>query len=116
MQTRRHEPLLKASLPPSTRALCAPPTFIGAKDREDPTDPDKAPLVRGLFERHATGHESDRSLAARLNAHGARTTRDREFSKDMVREMPCNTAYAGWVGSRAGILRYQCSTRRYHGD
>lgn len=110
-----------------------------------------------------------------------RTTRGREFSKDTVREMLRNAAYAGYVGglrdksraikglheaivsdklfdrvqkvrswrttvvkpgrpsedyllrkllccercgarmhgtrgSRAGIRRYQCSTRRYHGD
>jgi DNA invertase Pin-like site-specific DNA recombinase len=144
-------------------------------------DPDKAPLVRALFERYATGRESDRSVAAWLNAKGARTARGREFGKDTVREMLCNTAYAGYVsglrdksraikglheaivpdelfdrvqevrswrttvvkpgrpsedyllrkllccercgarmhgtrGSRAGIRRYQCSTRRHHGD
>jgi len=144
-------------------------------------DPERAPLVRELFERYATGQESDRSLADWLNAKGARTARDRQFGKDTVREMLCNAAYAGYVsglrdktraikglheaivtdelfdqvqevrswrtrvvkpgrpseeyllrkllccercgarmhgtrGSRAGIRRYQCSTRRYHGD
>jgi site-specific DNA recombinase len=144
-------------------------------------DPQRAPLVREMFERYATGHESDRSLADWLNAKGARTARDRSFSKDTVREMLCNAAYAGYVsglrdktraiqglheaiitdelfekvqeirswrtrvvkpgrpseeyllrkllccercgarmhgtrGSRAGIRRYQCSTRRHHGD
>ena len=144
-------------------------------------DPEKAALVRGLFERYAGGNESDRSLAAWLNATGARTARGRGFGKDSVREMLCNTAYAGYVGglrdksrairglheaivsdelfdrvqevrswrttvvrpgrpsedylmrkllhcercekrmhgtrgSRAGIRRYQCSTRRHHGD
>jgi site-specific DNA recombinase len=144
-------------------------------------DPERAPLVLALFERYATGQESDRSLAAWLNATGARTARNREFGKDTVREMPCNAAYAGYVsglrdktrtikglheaivtdelfdrvqevrgwrtrvvkpgrpsedyllrellrcercdarmhgtrGSRAGIRRYQCSTRRYHGE
>jgi site-specific DNA recombinase len=143
-------------------------------------DPLRAPLVLELFERYATGQESDRSLAAWLNATGARTARGREFSKDTVREMLCNTAYAGYVsglpdksraikglhkaiisdelfdrvqevrgwrtrvvkpgrpsedyllrklllcehcggrmhgtsGSRGGVRRYQCSTRRYHG-
>jgi DNA invertase Pin-like site-specific DNA recombinase len=144
-------------------------------------DPLKASLVRELFERYATGKESDRSLAAWLNARGVRTTRGREFGKDTVREMLCNAAYAGYVsglrdktrsikglheaivsdelfdrvqevrswrttvvkpgrpsedyvlrkllccercgarmhgtrGSRAGIRRYQCSTRRHHHD
>jgi site-specific DNA recombinase len=144
-------------------------------------DPERAPLVRAMFERYTTGHESDRSLADWLNAKGARTARDRQFSKDTVREMLCNAAYAGYVsglrdktraiqglheaiitdelfekvqeirswrtrvvkpgrpsedyllrkllccercgarmhgtrGSRAGVRRYQCSTRRHHGD
>ncbi len=144
-------------------------------------DPGRAPFVRELFERYAKGQESDRSLAAWLNAKGARTARGREFSKDTVREMLCNATYAGYVsglrdksraikglheaivldelfdrvqevrswrttvvkpgrpsedyllrkllccercgarmhgtrGSRAGIRRYQCSTRRHHGD
>ncbi len=144
-------------------------------------DPERAPLVRELFERYATGQESDRSLADWLNARGARTARDRQFGKDTVREMLCNAAYAGYVsglrdktrtirglheaivtdelfdqvqeirswrtrvlkpgrpseeyllrkllccercgarmhgtrGSRGGIRRYQCSTRRHHGD
>lgn len=59
--------------------------------------PDRAPLVLQLFERYATGHESDRTLAAWLNATGARTTRGRQFGKDTVREMLCNAAYAGYV-------------------
>ena len=144
-------------------------------------DPERSPLVRQMFERYTTGHESDRSLADWLNAKGARTARDRQFSKDTVREMLCNAAYAGYVsglrdktraieglheaivtdelfekvqeirswrtrvvkpgrpseeyllrkllccercgarmhgtrGSRAGVRRYQCSTRRHHGD
>ena len=142
---------------------------------------ERASLVRALFERYATGQESDRSLADWLNATGARTARDRQFGKDTIREMLCNAAYAGYVsglrdktrairglheaivtdelfdqvqeirswrtrvlkpgrpseeyllrkllccercgarmhgtrGSRAGIRRYQCSTRRHHGD
>ena len=144
-------------------------------------DPERAPLVREMFERYTTGHESDRSLADWLNAKGARTARDRQFGKDTVREMLCNAAYAGYVsglrdktraiqglheaiitdelfekvqeirswrtrvvkpgrpseeyllrkllccercgarmhgtrGSRAGIRRYQYSTRRHHGN
>ncbi len=60
-------------------------------------DLDKAPLIHELFERYATGRESDRSLAAWLNAKGARTSRGREFGKDTVREMLCNAAYAEYV-------------------
>jgi DNA invertase Pin-like site-specific DNA recombinase len=143
--------------------------------------PERAPLVREMFERYTSGQESDRTIAEWLNAKGARTARDRPFSKDTVREMLCNASYAGYVsglrdktrtnkglheaiitdelfdqvqeirswrtrvlkpgrpsedyllrkllhcercgarmhgtkGSRAGIRRYQCSTRRHHGD
>ncbi len=59
--------------------------------------PERAPLVLAMFERYATGQESDRTLAAWLNAKGARTARGRLFSKDTVREMLCNAAYAGYV-------------------
>jgi Recombinase/Recombinase zinc beta ribbon domain len=59
--------------------------------------PERAPLVRGMFERYATGQESDRSIAAWLNTKGARTVRDRPFGKDTVREMLCNASYAGYV-------------------
>jgi DNA invertase Pin-like site-specific DNA recombinase len=59
--------------------------------------PERAPLVREVFERYATGQESDRTLAAWLNTQGARTTRDRQFGNDAVREMLCNAAYAGYV-------------------
>ena len=60
-------------------------------------DPERAPLVLELFERYGTGQESDLTLAAWLNATGARTARDRPFGKDTVREMLCNAAYAGYV-------------------
>jgi site-specific DNA recombinase len=55
-------------------------------------DPARAPLVTEMFERYATGQESDRSVAAWLNATGARTARRRAFGKDTVREMLCNAA------------------------
>ena len=144
-------------------------------------DPERAPLVLAMFERYASGQESDRSIASWLNAKGARSARGRPFGKDTVREMLCNAAYPGYVsglrdksrsirglheplvseelfdraqevrawrtrvvmpgppseeyllrkllfcercgarmhgtrGSRAGIRRYQCSTRRHHGS
>ena len=60
-------------------------------------DRERAELVRELFERYATGHESDRSLAEWLNARGARTAKDRAFGKDTVREMLVNAAYCGYV-------------------
>lgn len=60
-------------------------------------DPERAPLVRAAFERYATGDESDRSVAAWLNAKGARTARNRAFGKDALREMLCNAAYCGYV-------------------
>jgi hypothetical protein len=60
-------------------------------------DPERAPLVLALFERYATGQESDRTLAAWLNAKGARSARGRLFGKDTVREMLSNLAYAGYV-------------------
>ncbi len=60
-------------------------------------DPEKAPFVRGLFERYASGLHTDRSLAEWLNANDQRTTRGRSFGSDTVREMLCNAAYCGYV-------------------
>jgi site-specific DNA recombinase len=60
-------------------------------------DPERAPLVLELFKRYATDQESDRTLAAWLNAKGALTARGRPFGRDTVREMLCNAAYAGYV-------------------
>ncbi len=63
-----------------------------------------------MFERYATGQESDRSLADWLNAKGARTARDRQFGKATVREMLCNAAYAGYVsGLTTATARRQSS-------
>lgn len=58
-------------------------------------DPERAPLVFEMFTRYATGRESDRTIAAWLNAKGARTTRDRPFGKDTVREMLCTPPMPG---------------------
>ena len=58
---------------------------------------ERASLVRGMFERYATGQESDRTIAAWLNAKGARTTKGRAFAKDTVREMLVNASYCGYV-------------------
>ncbi len=60
-------------------------------------DSERAPLVRELFERYSTGQESDRTMAAWLNAKGARTSRERAFGKDTVRDMLLNAAYCGYV-------------------
>ena len=60
-------------------------------------DAERARLVAKMFERYAAGQESDSTIAAWLNATGARTARERPFGKDTVREMLCNTAYAGYV-------------------
>jgi DNA invertase Pin-like site-specific DNA recombinase len=59
--------------------------------------PDRAPLVLGMFERYATGQDSDRTIAVWLNAKGARTAKGRAFAKDTVREMLVNAAYCGYV-------------------
>jgi DNA invertase Pin-like site-specific DNA recombinase len=74
-------------------------------------DPERAPLVLALFERYATGRESDRSLAAWLNARGPRTARGRAFGKDTVREMLCNAAYCGYV---TGLRSQDRSIRGLH--
>ena len=63
-------------------------------------DPAKAALVQQLFERYTSGAESDRSLAIWLNSLGARTSKGNPFSKDTVREMLVNSAYAGFVAAR----------------
>jgi DNA invertase Pin-like site-specific DNA recombinase len=74
-------------------------------------DPERAPLVVELFERYATGQESDRSLAAWLNATGARTTKDRPFGKDTVRDMLLNSTYCGYV---AGMRSKDRSNKGLH--
>jgi site-specific DNA recombinase len=74
-------------------------------------DPERAPLVRELFERYAGGQESDRSLAAWLNAKGARSAKDRPFTKDTVREILLNSAYCGYVG---GLRSKDRSVRGLH--
>jgi retinoid hydroxylase len=60
-------------------------------------DPERGPLVLQSYQRYATGQESDASIAAWLNAAGARSARGRPFGKDTVREMLVNAAYAGYV-------------------
>ncbi len=74
-------------------------------------DPERAPLVHELFERYASGQESDRSLAAWLNAKGARTAKGRPFGKDTVREMLLNAAYCGYV---CGLRSKDRSIRGLH--
>lgn len=68
--------------------------------REVLLDDSRAPLVAELFKRYASGAESDRSLAIWLNSRGVETATGRPFSKDTVREMLVNSAYAGFVSSR----------------
>ena len=73
-------------------------------------DPDRAPLVRELFERYATGQESDRTLAAWLNAKGARSAKGRAIGKDSVRDI-LNAAYCGYV---CGLRSKDRSIRGLH--
>ncbi len=55
-----------------------------------------------MFERCATGPESDRTLAAWLNAKGARTARGRLFSKDTaLRQLVLDAIQAQAGGRRA---------------
>ena len=56
--------------------------------------------VRELFGRYATRDFSDRDLAGWLNSTGARTLKGNPFTKDSVREMLSNAAYAGLVTGR----------------
>jgi DNA invertase Pin-like site-specific DNA recombinase len=74
-------------------------------------DPQQAPLVVELFERYATGQESDRTLAAWLNAQGALTTKNRPFGKDTVRDMLLNSTYCGYV---AGMRSKERSNKGLH--
>jgi hypothetical protein len=58
-----------------------------------------------------SGQESERTLAAWLNAKGARTSHGRQFAKDTVHEMLCNAAYAGYV---TGLRSKDRSIRGLH--
>ena len=64
------------------------------------TDAERAELVRKIFAKYAEGDVSDRLLASWLNAQGARTRNGNPFSKDTVREMLVNAAYAGYITGR----------------
>jgi site-specific DNA recombinase len=70
-------------------------------------DPERAPLVQEMFERYATGQESDLMIAQWLNAAGARTGRNRPFSRDAVRTILCNTTYCGYIGAKRDTGRTQ---------
>jgi hypothetical protein len=74
-------------------------------------DPERAPLVRELFERYATGQESDRTLAAWLNAKGARSAKGRAIGKDSVRDILLNAAFCGYV---CGLRSKDRSIRGLH--
>ena len=64
-----------------------------------------------LFERYATGQESDRTLAEWLNARARARAEDRAFGKDTVREMLLNAAYCGYV---CGLRSKDRSIRGLH--
>jgi site-specific DNA recombinase len=74
-------------------------------------DPERGPLVRELFERYATGQESDRTLAAWLNAKGARSAKGGSIGKDSVRDILLNAAYCGYV---CGLRSRDRSIRGLH--
>lgn len=74
--------------------------YAKGKDGVAVPDPEKASYVRRLFEMYASGQHTDRTLAEWLNVNEQRTVRDRSFGVDTVREMLCNTAYAGYVSAR----------------
>ena len=72
-----------------------------AKGEDEIAEPDPTSAIRArLFERYATGQHTDRTLAEWLNVNERRTTRDRAFGADTVREMLCNAAYCGYVSAR----------------
>ena len=74
-------------------------------------DPERAPLILAIFERYATGQESDRTTAEWLNARGATTARGRRFGADTVREMLLNASYCGYV---TGLRDQSCEIRGRH--
>jgi site-specific DNA recombinase len=74
--------------------------YLKGEDGIAAPDPERAPYVRQLYEMYATGRHTDRTLAEWLNVNEQRTARDRAFGVDTVREMLCNTAYAGYVSAR----------------
>ncbi len=74
--------------------------YVKGEDGIAQPDPGRAPYVRKLYEMYATGRHTDRTLAEWLNVNEQRTARDHAFGVDTVREMLCNTAYAGYVSAR----------------
>lgn len=68
-------------------------------------DLDKAPVVITMFEMYATGAYSDIQIAEWLNAQGYLTNRGHPFGKDTVRDMLCNSYYAGKIRYRGVSVR-----------
>lgn len=68
-------------------------------------DPEKAHVVKEMFERYATGAYSDLQIAEWLNDQGFHTNRDQPFGKDTVRDMLRNCYYAGKIRYRGMSVR-----------
>jgi DNA invertase Pin-like site-specific DNA recombinase len=68
-------------------------------------DPEKAPVVVEMFERYTTGLYSDFHIASWLNSQGYRTSNNRGFGKDTVREMLTNPYYVGKIRYRGMTVR-----------
>jgi site-specific DNA recombinase len=69
-------------------------------DRIAVPEPERAHVVRLLFEMYSTGEHSNRDLAKWLNEHGYRRTRRALFCADTVRDMLRNAAYCGYVSAQ----------------
>jgi hypothetical protein len=60
-------------------------------------DPEKVPVVLEMFERYATGLQSDFQIARWLNDQGFTTIKHRQFGKDAVRDLIRNPYYIGQI-------------------
>lgn len=67
-------------------------------------DPEKAKIIREMFERFSTGLYMDQDIANWMNTKGVKTLLGRPFTKDTIREMLQNPFYIGMLRYRGAFI------------
>ena len=79
----------------------APWAYVNTKDGLNnkiiKPDPEKAPIVRMLFEEYATGKYTFKELAQKVNKTGLKSQNGIKFYKQLVSKIIKNPIYYGWL-------------------
>ncbi len=78
--------------------------YVKSPDGVAQVVPEEAALIREAYEAYATGHRSDREVAALMNRSGMSTRTGRGWSKDSVRDFLQNEFYLGYVKYKGDLL------------